>query len=114
MLFRFPWFGKFRKASFEDTQVLELDFLVEEFDGAIADIDDPVRGRIQAALASCMSPKDLWFLRSKVFGLISHHHCERVASERVARLDHKLRFFVENHPDYGTEDLPIGQMVIQH
>ncbi|MFP5466795.1 MAG: hypothetical protein ACLGG8_04610 [Gammaproteobacteria bacterium] len=114
MQFKFPWFGKSRKTSFEDTQVLELDFLVEEFDDAIADIDDPVRGRIQAALASCMSPKDLWFLRSKVFSLISRHHCERVASERVARLDHKLRFFVENHPDYDAQELPTAPMALQH
>jgi hypothetical protein len=114
MLFKFPWFGKSRKGSFEDTQVLELDFLIEEFDEAIADIDDPVRGRIQAALASCMSPKDLWFLRSKVFSLISRHHCERVATERVARLDQKLRFFVDHHPDYDPEELPSGPMALLH
>lgn len=112
MLFKFPWFGKHRQDHFEDTQVLELDFLVDEFDEAIADIKDPMRERIQGALMGCMTPKDLWFLRSKVFGLISRHHCERIAHERVARLDQKLRFFVEHHPDYDPDELPSGPMAL--
>lgn len=114
MLFKFPWLDRFRKARFEDTQVLELDYLVDEFDDAIADIQDPMRNRIQAALMGCMSPKDLWFMRSKVFGLISRHHCESVANQRVSRLDQKLRFFVENHPDYDPEELPTGPMALLH
>lgn len=114
MLFKFPWFGRSRKHSFEDTQVLELDFIVDEFDESIADIQDPMRGRIQAALMSCMSPKDLWFLRSKIFNLISRHHCERVAHERVARLDQKLKFFVDHHPDYDPDELPSGPMALLH
>ena len=31
MFFKLPWFGQ-KKASYHDTQVLELDFLVDEFE----------------------------------------------------------------------------------
>ena len=108
MFFNLPWF-KSRKASYHDTQVLELDFLVDEFHSAMADIQDPMRTRLHAALISCQSPKDLWFLRGKLFNLISKHHCEHEAHQRVSRLDQKLRFFVEHHPDYDAEDAwPFG------
>ncbi|MGE0349160.1 hypothetical protein [Hydrogenophaga sp.] len=110
-----PWFGKTTpKAQYHDTQVLEMDFLVDEFHEAMADIKDPVRTRMHAALMSCQSPKDLWFMRSKLFGLISKHHCESVANTRVARLDQKLRFFVDNHPDYSSDELPTGPMALLH
>ena len=115
MFFRLPWFGKTRHPVQEqDTQVLELDFLVDEFHEAMADIKDPLRTRIHAALMSCETPKDLWFLRGKLFNLISKHHCEYVAHERVARLDHKLRFFVGHHPDHSPEELPSGPMALLH
>lgn len=109
-----PWFNKAKSANYSDTQVLELDFLVDEFHDAMADIQDPQRTRLHAALISCQSPKDLWFLRGKLFNLISKHHCEYVAHERVARLDQKLRFFVGHHPDHTPEDLPSGPMALLH
>ena len=31
MFFKLPWFGKAKKDHYHDTQVLELDFLVDEF-----------------------------------------------------------------------------------
>jgi hypothetical protein len=114
MFFRLPWFGKTQPVHDQDTQVLELDFLVDEFHEAMADIKDPLRTRIHAALMSCETPKDLWFLRGKLFNLISKHHCESEASTRVARLDQKLRFFVSNHPDYSPEELPSGPMALLH
>jgi hypothetical protein len=115
MFFRLPWFGKTqRQVHDQDTQVLEMDFLVDEFHEAMADIKDPLRTRIHAALMSCETPKDLWFLRGKLFNLISKHHCESVASTRVSRLDQKLRFFVANHPDYSPEELPSGPMALLH
>ncbi len=114
MFFRLPWFGKSRQPGYHDTQVLELDFLVDEFHEAMADIKDPVRTRIHAALMSCQTPKDLWFLRGKLHNLISRHHCESEANARVSRLDQKLRFFVENHPDYSPEELPSGPMALLH
>ncbi|MFW2355770.1 hypothetical protein [Hydrogenophaga sp.] len=109
-----PWIGKSKRVQYHDTQVLELDFLVDEFHAAMADIQDPVRVRIHAALLSCQSPKDLWFLRSKLFALISKHHCESVANTRIARLDQKLRFFVEHHPDYSSDELPSKPMMLVH
>ena len=109
-----PWFNKTKDAKYSDTQVLELDFLVDEFHAAMADIQDPIRVRIHAALLSCQSPKDLWFLRSKLFGLISKHHCESVANTRIGRLDQKLRFFVDNHPDYSSDELPSKPMTLLH
>ncbi|MBS3996123.1 MAG: hypothetical protein KGZ67_02110 [Hydrogenophaga sp.] len=115
MFFKLPWFGKRRRQDpFHDTQVLELDFLVDEFHDAMADIKDPVRTRLHAALMSCQSPKDLWFLRGKLFNLISKHHCESEAHERVGRLDHKLRFFVSHHPNYSADELPTGPMAAMH
>lgn len=116
MFFRLPWLRKKKPYHdhFEDTEVLELDYLVQEFDSAIADIQDPARDHIQSSLMSCQEPKDLWFLRGKVFNLISRHHCERVAHDRVARLDHKLHFFVEHHPDYDPEELPSRPMALLH
>jgi hypothetical protein len=113
MFFKLPWFGK-RKPSYHDTQVLELDFLVDEFEDAMADIQDPGRTRLHAALIACQSPKDLWFLRGKLFNLISKHHHEGVAHDRVARLDQKLRFFVSHHPDHDPEELPSGPMALLH
>ncbi|MDP1684634.1 hypothetical protein [Hydrogenophaga sp.] len=109
-----PWIGKSKRVQYHDTQVLELDFLVDEFHAAMADIQDPIRVRIHAALLSCQSPKDLWFLRSKLFGLISKHHCESVANTRIGRLDQKLRFFVDNHPDYSSDELPSKPMMLLH
>ena len=113
MFFKLPWF-KSKIEHYHDTQVLELDFLVDEFHDAMADIQDPLRTRLHAALISCQSPKDLWFLRGKLFNLISKHHCENVANERVARLDQKMRHFVDHHPDYEPEELPSGPMALLH
>jgi hypothetical protein len=113
MFFKLPWF-KSKSPSQQVTQVLEmeLDFLVDEFQEAMADVEDPPRMRLRAALMCCQSPRDLWFLRGKLHQLISLHHCERVANERLSRLDQKMRFFVENHPDYEPEDLPTRPMVL--
>jgi hypothetical protein len=111
MFFKLPWF-KSKSPSYHDTQVLELDFLVDEFHDAMADVKDPLRMRLRAALMSCQTPKDLWFLRGKLHNLISTTHCERVANERVSRLDQKMRFFVANHPDYEPEELPTRPMVV--
>jgi hypothetical protein len=114
MFFKLPWFSKAKKDNYGDTQVLELDFLVDEFQDAMADIQDPVRVRLHAALISCENPKDLWFLRGKLFNLISKHHCENEAQKRVSRLDQKLNFFVSHHPDHAPEELPSGPMALLH
>ncbi len=114
MFFKLPWFGKKKREPYHDTQMLELDFIVDECHDALSDIVDPTRARLQAALMMCESPKDLWFLRSKLHALISRHHCQSVANERVSRLDQKLRFLVDHHPDYSPEELPSGPMVLVH
>lgn len=114
MFFKLPWFSKAKKVNYGDTEVLELDFLVEEFQEAMSDIQDPLRTRLNAALVSCQNPKDLWFLRSKLFNLISKFHCESVAHDRVSRLDQKLQFFVAHHPDHAPEELPSGPMALLH
>jgi hypothetical protein len=114
MFFKLPWFFKAKKVNYGDTQVMELDFLVDEFSEAMEDIQDPIRTRLHAALISCQNPKDLWFLRGKLFNLISKHHCERVAHDRVARLDHKLQFFVAHHPNHAPDELPSGPMALLH
>ena len=49
-----------------------------------------------------------------MFNLISKHFCEAEANSRVGRLDHKLRFFVEHHPDHAPEELPSGPMALLH
>ena len=113
MFFKLPWFKR-KTPSYHDTQVLELDFLVDEFKDAMADIKSTLSTRLHAALMCCQTPKDLWFLRGKLHNLISTHHCESVANERVSRLDHKMRFFVNNHPDYEPEELPTGPMALVH
>ena len=46
MFFKLPWF-KSKSPSYHDTQVLELDFLVDEFHEAMADVKDPTRMRLQ-------------------------------------------------------------------
>ena len=66
MFFKLPWFNKSKDAKYSDTLVLELDFLVDEFHDAMADIQDPLRTRLHAALISAQTPKDLWFLRQAV------------------------------------------------
>ena len=113
MFFKRSWF-KGKTETYHDTQVLEMDFLVDEFEDAMSDIPDPLRLRLKAALISCQTPKDLWFLRGKLHNLISRHHCERVANDRVSRLDQKMRFFVEHHPDHEPEELPSGPMALLH
>lgn len=113
MFFKLPWFAR-KEVRYQDTEVLELDFLVDEFEAAMADIQDPVRTRLHAALIACRNPQDLWFLRGKMFNLISRHHCEREAHARVCRLDQKLRFFVEHHPDHDPEELPSAPMALLH
>ena len=106
MFFKLPWFKKSQPHQYQDTQVLELDFVIDEFRAMLSDIDDPQRYRLQAALMVAQNPKDLWFLRSKVFNLISKHHCESVARTRITGLDSKLQFFLEHHPDYSPDELP--------
>ncbi|MEZ5645364.1 MAG: hypothetical protein R3E99_09460 [Burkholderiaceae bacterium] len=113
MFFNLPWF-KSRKPAYHDTQVLELDFLVDEFHEAMTDIHDPLRTRLHTALVACQTPKDLWFLRGKLFNLISKHHCEHEAHLRIARLDQKLHFFVDHHPDYDPQELPSRPMALVH
>ncbi len=112
MFFKLPWFKKAATPTYQHTQVLELDFLVDEFHAVLADIEDPLRGRIHAALMLAQHPKDLWFLRSKIFNLVSKHHCESEANRRIARLDEKLQFFVEHHPDYSPEEIPSRPMTL--
>ena len=114
MFFRLPWFARSKSPSYHDTQVLEIDFLVDEFHAAMADIQDPLRARLHAALMNCRTPRDLWFLRGKLFSLVSRHHHEGEANRRVGRLDAKLRFFVDNHPDYDADDLPSKPMGLVH
>lgn len=114
MFFKLPWFNKAKRDHYHDTQVLEMDFLVSEFEDAMSDIQDPLRTRLHAALIACRTPQDLWFLRGKMFNLISKHYCESEANVRVSRLDHKLRFFVEHHPDHDPEELPSGPMALLH
>ena len=63
MFFKLPWFGQ-KKPSYHDTQVLEMDFLVDEFEDSMSDIHDPVRTRLHAALIACLNPQDLWFRRA--------------------------------------------------
>lgn len=114
MFFRLPWFAKPKTPRYHDTQVLELDYLIDEFHAAMADIQDPLRARLHAALMTCQTPRELWFLRAKLFNLISRHHCESVANARLQRLDAKLQFFVENHPDYSADELPSRPMALVH
>ena len=114
MFFRLPWFSKSKPASFRDTQVLDFDYLIDEFQAAMADIKDERMSRLHADLLHAQSPKDLWFLRGKLFNLISRHHCESEAFRRVARLDEKLQFFVEHHPDYSADELPSKPMALVH
>jgi hypothetical protein len=114
MFFPWPWRSKRRETPFHDTQLLALDHLVDEFHDAMADIRDPARTRLHAALIACQSPRDLWFLRGRLFSLIARHLCEREAHERLGRLDHKLRFFVTHHPDHSPDELPSGALASQH
>jgi len=37
-----------------------------------------------------------------------------VANTRIGRLDQKLRFFVDNHPDYSSDELPSKPMTLLH
>jgi hypothetical protein len=37
-----------------------------------------------------------------------------VANTRISRLDQKLRFFVEHHPDYSADELPSKPMMLMH
>ena len=113
MFFKLPWFGR-KEPSFHDTQVLEMDFLVSEFEDAVSDIQDPLRTRLHAALLACRNPQDLWFLRGKLFNLICMHHHEGEANKRVGRLDAKLRYLVDNHPDYSADEVPSRPMALLH
>ena len=112
MFFKLPWFKKTPAPTYQHTQVLEMDFLIDEFHEVLADIEDPLRARLHAAFMMAHTPKDLWFLRGKLFNLISKHHCESEANRRVSRLDQKLQFFVEHHPDYSPEELPSRPMAL--
>lgn len=114
MFFRLPWLSKRRALSYHDTLALDLDYVVDEFHSAMADIQDPLRVRLHAALMNCRTPRDLWFLRGKLFNLICKHHHEGEANKRVGRLDAKLRYFVDNHPDYSADEVPSRPMGLLH
>ena len=62
MFFKLPWLAKRKTPSYHDTQVLELDYVVDEFHSAMADIQDPLRARLHAALMNCRTPRDLGHL----------------------------------------------------
>lgn len=114
MFFRLPWLSKRRAPSYQHTQALDLDYVVDEFHAAMADIQDPLRVRLHAALMNCRTPRELWFLRGKLFNLICKHHHEGEANKRVGRLDAKLRYFVDNHPDYSADEVPSRPMALLH
>jgi hypothetical protein len=114
MFFKLPWFRKAKRVAYHDTQLLELDFIVDEYHDTLSDINDPKCKQLQASLMMCTSPQDVWFLRSKLHDMIARHHCQSVANERVARVDQKLRFLVDHHPDYSPEEMPSGPMALVH
>lgn len=114
MFFRLPWLSKRRAPTHHDTLALDLDYVVDEFHSAMADIQDPLRVRLHAAMMNCRTPRDLWFLRGKLFNLICKHHHEGEANKRVGRLDAKLRYLVDNHPDYSADEVPSRPMPLLH
>lgn len=114
MFFRLPWLGKRKAQHRHDTPVMEFDSVVDEFHAAMADIQDPLRSRLHAALMRCMTPRELWFLRGKLFNLICTHHHEGEAQRRVGRLDAKLQYFVDHHPDHSADELPSRPMALLH
>lgn len=116
MFFRLPWTAKRKTLQQRHRQapVVQFDTVVDEFQSAMADIQDPMRARLYAALMRCMTPRELWFLRGKLFNLICQHHHQGEAQRRVSRLDAKLQYFVDHHPDHTADELPSRPMPLLH
>ena len=114
MLFKFLWRKKEVQPDFCDTQLSDMDDLIGDFMEAITDVRSPAKDRLNAALISCQTPKELWFLRDKVFNLLAHQFSESQAHFRLEGLDSKLAFFVSHHDEYDPDELPSRPLALLH
>jgi len=55
---------------------------------SLADCHDASALRLRARIHAAASHKDLWMLRSETYRVISLHHCQTIAVERIDQLMH--------------------------
>lgn len=54
----------------------------------LTDCHDASALRLRSRIQSAASHKDLWMLRSEAYRVISLHHCQSIAVERIDKLMH--------------------------
>jgi hypothetical protein len=70
----------------------------EDFVRELADVGTAEAGAVRGAILSARTLRELWHLRSKVFGIVAIHHSQYEAQERLARLN---RHFPTRSPRSG-------------
>jgi hypothetical protein len=55
---------------------------------SVHDCHDEAASRLRSRIQSARSHKELWMLRSEAYRVISLHHCQSVAVERIDLLMH--------------------------
>lgn len=70
----------------------------DDFAAALNDIKTAAAGSLADRVHTARSPRELWHLRSAVFQLVSLHHSQREAQQRLERLN---RHFPTRAPRSG-------------
>jgi len=55
---------------------------------SVSDCHDEAAARLRSRIESARSHKELWMLRSEAYRVISLHHCQSIAVERIDTLMH--------------------------
>lgn len=80
-----------RRTSAKASQVLSpqpatLDDIKVRMLAAFNDCDSPTAARIRYSVMKCITATELWLTRSDIFQVVSSHHGQKLATERVNQL----------------------------
>lgn len=76
----------------------------QDFMACLDDVDLPQADELRAAIEGARSLRELWHLRTEVYGLVGRAHAELVADRRLERLN---RHFPTRAPRAGMPDRPL-------
>lgn len=73
----------------------------QDFLACLDDVDLPQADELRSAIGSARSLRELWHLRTEVYGLVGRAHAELIADRRLERLN---RHFPTRAPRAGLPD----------
>lgn len=90
-----------------ETQESGFSELAQEFEAVIADLQGPHVEVLRRQVKRSENPRDLWFLRERIFLMVAGQISEEAASQRIRRIDERMRHFVSHHRfEYRKDELP--------